>query len=77
MDSTLRPTLDKRAIDRFGKEMVYLLEKYDVVCHRIRGCDVHTRINFRVAAEAQLDDWPRRNLELTKKWRSWECLAKR
>lgn len=77
MGGTLRPTLDQRAINRFGKELVYLFEKYDVVRHRIRGADVHTRINFRAAAAARLDDWPKRNLELTRDWRSWECLAKR
>lgn len=71
MGGTLRPTLDQRAINRFGRELVYLFEKYDVVRHRIRGPDVHTRNNIRAAA-AQLDDWPKRNLELTKEWRSWE-----
>lgn len=77
MGGTLRPTLDQRAINRFGRKMVYLFEKYDVVRHRIRGCDVITRINFRAAAAERLDDWPRENLRLTKEWRAWAGFSDR
>lgn len=79
MKGTLRPTLDKRVIDRFGLKMAYLFEQYDTVRHRIRGCDVITRVNFRVRAVdvVRCEDWQRENLRLTKEWRSWARFSER
>lgn len=70
-ESTYRPTLNERAIQHFGYELVAMFEDYDDIFHRINGVTVHVRINWRFAASSE-PDWIERRASLNKMWVSWK-----
>ena len=66
-----RPTLNSWVISRYGMDTARLFEAYDRLTHRLQGCDVHQRINFREQAANALPDWSQHSARLNKMWRAW------
>jgi len=73
--SRIKASRDRYCLDWYGRNRARDLDRYEAICCAVTHCNVHTRINFRAAAAAELgaDEWQRRSPELNKYWRSWEC----
>ncbi len=71
--STRRARSDRHCIDRYGYSMALAFDRYNVLCHSNTNCTIHTRVNFRGMAAAQLGEaWHRQSPDLNRRWRSWE-----
>ncbi|QDO84059.1 hypothetical protein FM037_13460 [Shewanella psychropiezotolerans] len=68
---SVRPSHNAIAVSRYGLPLVLSFERYDSLIHRLQGCNVHQRINFRQHAANTLPDWPQQSARLNKMWSTW------
>ena len=65
------PSHSAIVLSRYGLSLALLFERYDSLIHRLQGCNIHQRINFRQQAVNTLTDWPQQSARLNKMWSAW------
>lgn len=65
------PSHSAIVLSRYGLSLALLFERYDSLIHRLQGCNVHQRINYRQQAVNTLPNWPQQSARLNKMWRAW------